>query len=77
MITAIPTYSQMAEDAVSNGCSVIHVPVDNNYVTNLNSISQAISPNTKLISLVNPNNPLATVINKTDMEDFLSSLPDN
>jgi histidinol-phosphate aminotransferase len=75
MITATPTYFQMANEAIVNGASVVYVPVDENYLIDLDGISQAITPNTSLISLVNPNNPLATCINKADMEDFINSLP--
>jgi histidinol-phosphate aminotransferase len=75
MITATPTYTQMASEAVTNGASVVHVPLDENYVIDLQGILQAVRTNTKLISLVNPNNPLATTIHKTDMESFLNALP--
>jgi histidinol-phosphate aminotransferase len=75
MITATPTYFQMATEALANGANVVHVPVDENYVIDLQAISQTISSQTKLISLVNPNNPLATIINKDDMETFLNSIP--
>lgn len=76
VITATPTYFQMASEAASNGASVVHVPVNENHVIDLNAIAQAIGPNTRMISLVNPNNPLGTIINKSDMAVFLSSLPD-
>jgi histidinol-phosphate aminotransferase len=75
MITATPTYFQMASEAITNGASVVYVPVDENYTIDLGLISEAITDNTKLISLVNPNNPLATIINKSEMESFLNSLP--
>jgi len=75
MITATPTYFQMASDATANGATVIEVPVDENYVIDLEGILQAIGPSTKLISLVNPNNPLGTIISKADMEAFLNELP--
>ena len=75
LITATPTYEQMASEAVTNGASVVYVPLDANYVIDLQSILQAVTPNTKLISLVNPNNPVATIIHKTDMESFLNALP--
>ena len=75
MITATPTYTQMATEAVTNGASVVYVPLDANYVIDLPSILQAVTANTKLISLVNPNNPVATTFHKTDMEAFLNALP--
>ncbi len=75
MITATPTYFQMAYEATSNGASVVYVPVDENHVIDLDGIFQAITPETKLISLVNPNNPVATCVHKADMEAFVNSLP--
>ncbi|MBE0432991.1 aminotransferase class I/II-fold pyridoxal phosphate-dependent enzyme [candidate division WOR-3 bacterium] len=75
MITATPTYSQMASEAVANGASVVHVPVDGDYIIDLGLIRDAVSANTRLISLVNPNNPLPTVFTKADMEAFMDWLP--
>ena len=56
MITATPTYFQMASEATANGASVVYVPLNENYVIDLNAISDAITDNTRMISLVNPNN---------------------
>jgi histidinol-phosphate aminotransferase len=75
MVTATPTYSQMASEAATNGSAVVHIPVDQNYVIDLERILEAIRPKTKLVSLVNPNNPLGTVFHKGDMEVFMNSLP--
>jgi len=75
LITATPTYTQMANEAIENGASVVYVPLDSNYGIDLNTITQAITPNTKMISLVNPNNPIATIIDKTNMDAFINSLP--
>ncbi len=76
VITAAPTYSQMATEAISNGASVVHVPLDPNCIIDLNAIYNAIGTDTKMISLVNPNNPVATIFNKNDMQDFLGQLPE-
>ncbi|KPJ62236.1 hypothetical protein AMJ44_15915 [candidate division WOR-1 bacterium DG_54_3] len=75
MVTATPTYSQMGYEAAANAATVVHVPLDQNYVIDLERIMDAVGPKTKLISLVNPNNPLATVFHKADMEVFMNSLP--
>ena len=77
MITATPTYFAMGSEAVANGATVIHVPVDDNYDIDLQGIYDAIGANTKMISLVNPNNPLGRSINKNLMETFIRSLPGN
>jgi histidinol-phosphate aminotransferase len=75
MIAATPTYTQMSYEAAANGATSVNVPVDGNYVIDLERILDAVKPETKLISLVNPNNPLATVFHKGDMEIFMNSLP--
>ncbi|NQV14329.1 aminotransferase class I/II-fold pyridoxal phosphate-dependent enzyme [bacterium] len=75
LITATPTYSQLSLEAVANGAVSVHVPVDMNNIIDLSSILAAVTENTKIISLVNPNNPLATIIHKDDMESFIYALP--
>lgn len=77
VITATPTYFQMASEAIANGASVVYVPVNEKHIIDLNGISNAITDNTKMISLVNPNNPLGTIVNKSKMENFIQSLPAN
>jgi histidinol-phosphate aminotransferase len=75
LITATPTYSQMANEAIVNGASVVFVPVDEDHFIDIEAIGNAITPQTKLISLVNANNPLGNCIHKNDMENFIHSLP--
>ncbi|UCF70306.1 MAG: aminotransferase class I/II-fold pyridoxal phosphate-dependent enzyme [candidate division WOR-3 bacterium] len=75
LVTANPTYSQMASEAAANGASIVYVPVDENYMIDLSAIRDAITGNTKLVSLVNPNNPQATIFSKTAMQSFMDSLP--
>ena len=76
IITATPSYTQIANEAIANGATVVYVPVDENYIIDLDGILSAITNNTTLISLVNPNNPLARIINKDDMASFLAEVPD-
>jgi histidinol-phosphate aminotransferase len=75
VVTATPTYSQMATEAVANGATVVHVPLDENHRIDLPALLAAIGPNTTMVSLVNPNNPVATVFDRIAMEDFLAALP--
>ncbi len=77
LVTATPTYTQMGSEAVANGASVVHVPVDGNHVIDLDAILAAVGPATTMVSLVNPNNPLATIFDKTAMESFAEALPDD
>jgi histidinol-phosphate aminotransferase len=77
VVTATPTYSQMGNEAVANGASVVHVPLDENHVIDLDAILSAVGPSTTMVSLVNPNNPVATIFDKTEMESFAETLPDD
>jgi histidinol-phosphate aminotransferase len=65
----------MASEALANGASVVHVPVDGDHVIDLAQIALAITPSTKMISLVNPNNPLGTIIPKSEMATLIGSIP--
>ncbi|UCC11556.1 MAG: aminotransferase class I/II-fold pyridoxal phosphate-dependent enzyme, partial [candidate division WOR-3 bacterium] len=75
LITATPTYSQMANEAVANGASVVFVPVDEDHFIDIEAIANAITPQTKLISLVNANNPQGNCIDKISMANFIHTLP--
>jgi len=46
------------------------------YTFDLNSILQAISSETRLIYLANPNNPTGTMFTKSEFESFMSKVPD-
>ena len=76
LITAFPSYVQMANEAIANGGTAVYVPCDENHIIDLQGILNAITENTKIISLVNPNNPLATIIHKDDMAVFLDQIPE-
>ncbi len=76
VITATPSYMQIASEAITNGGTAVYVPCDEDYVIDLVDILSAITENTKIISLVNPNNPLAKIIHKDAMASFLAEVPD-
>ncbi|MDP8208116.1 MAG: histidinol-phosphate transaminase [Candidatus Electryonea clarkiae] len=47
------------------------------YTFDLEAISEAISPVTRFIYLVNPNNPTGTAFSKSEFDQFIDRLPDN
>jgi histidinol-phosphate aminotransferase len=75
LVTADPTYFQMAAEATTNGATVTYVPIDDNHVIDLDETLDAIDAKTKMVSLVNPNNPLGTIIPKQQMAAFLDRVP--
>jgi histidinol-phosphate aminotransferase len=77
VITAYPSYSQIENEALARGAAVVQVPLDENYVLDLDAMAAAVGPATRMIYLVNPNNPVATIVDKSAMESFVESLPDD
>ncbi len=54
------------------GGKPICVPLGAKLEIDLGKMAEAVTPETKVIFLTNPNNPTGTVINKSDFEAFLS-----
>nr|MBA3726872.1 aminotransferase class I/II-fold pyridoxal phosphate-dependent enzyme [Armatimonadota bacterium] len=52
------------------------VPLDENERHDLPAMAAAITDNTKLIWIANPNNPTGTIIRRREFEAFLDHLPD-
>ena len=50
---------------------IIRVPVDENLACNLEALSNAIKNDTRMVYLVNPNNPIPNIINKDALRDFV------
>ncbi|MBL4954337.1 histidinol-phosphate transaminase [Neobacillus sp. YIM B02564] len=53
----------------------VEVPMTQDYTYNLEGILAAITENTKLIFVCNPNNPTGTIVENADFEAFLQQLP--
>ncbi len=77
VITAYPSYNQIESEAMARGATVLQVPLKTNHMVDLFHINEAIGPNTKMIYIVNPNNPTGTIVNKVEMQGFVESLPDD
>lgn len=66
-----PTFEDLPSYAEANGTEVIRVPVDRDLKTDLEAIASAIRPDTKLVYLCNPNNPIPNIIQKDALRDFI------
>ena len=58
----------------ARGMKLVTVPLDN-YKFDLDAIANKINPKTKIIYLVNPNNPTGTIYTKTEFERFIAKVP--
>jgi len=71
IVCADPTYQDLLNHAEMHGAEIIRVPVDENLTFDLEAMAAAVRSDTAMIYLVNPNNPIPTVMNKDAMRNFV------
>jgi len=71
VVCADPTYHDLIRYAGNTGSEIIRVAVDENFHTDLNAMYKAIRRDTKCVYLVNPNNPIPSIIEKNELRDFV------
>jgi len=69
-----PTFGQLLRYAERMGAEVVRVPVDENLRTDLDAMHEAIRPDTKMVYLCNPNNPIPNIIERDRLRDFILSV---
>lgn len=72
LITITPTYQQMYSFPKSFGVetSLIELKEENNWLASIDDFKQEIKENTKMICLVNPNNPTSTMFSKQFLREL-------
>lgn len=70
VLAADPTYHDLIRYAERRGVNVIRVPVDDNMTIDLDAMRAAYTDDVSLIYLVNPNNPLPTIMEKNKLKEF-------
>ena len=74
-ISSNPSFLVYSKMVQAIGGSNVVIPLSD-YRHDLENISRAVTPKTRLIFLDNPNNPTGTVIHQEDFDAFLEDLPD-
>ena len=74
VVAAYPTYASLISTAKEMGAEIINVPVDADMHVDLKAMYAAIRPDTRMVYLCNPNNPLPTIIEKKALEDFVRTV---
>ena len=74
VIQAFPTFLVYEKMVAGAGGVMKSVPLSD-FRLNLDAIFNAITPQTKIIFINNPNNPTGSILFKVEVEDFLKSLP--
>ncbi len=74
IVAPYPTFGQLLRAAEDMGSEIINVPVDENMHIDLEAMYAAIRPDTKMVYLCNPNNPIPSIIEKKALEDFVRTV---
>ena len=74
IVAPYPTFGQLLGTAESLGTEIINVPVDESMHIDLKAMYAAIRPDTKMVYLCNPNNPIPSIIEKNELEDFVRTV---
>lgn len=72
-----PTYQALLRYAQNAGVEIIRVRVNENLNADLDAMRRAVRADTALVYLVNPNNPIPSVIEKNAMREFVLEMAEN
>ena len=77
VIVGYPSFVRYDAAAQLASSQLIRVPLDADYKHDLNAMAEAVTANTKIIFIANPNNPTGTIVSKQEFDAFLESVPNN
>ncbi|WP_049662151.1 histidinol-phosphate transaminase [Bacillus sp. FJAT-27231] len=75
VIYCIPTFPAYRTITLLMGGNPVEIPTARNYTFDLDTILAAITNKTKLIFICNPNNPTGTIVEGTQLKNFLRQVP--
>lgn len=75
VIYGMPTFMSYRESTLSMGGIPVEVPLTDDFVYDLDAIEEAITENTKLVYICNPNNPTGTILDSDQIVSFLEKVP--
>ncbi len=74
IVAPYPTFEALPRYAGNMGSEIIRVPVDENMHIDLEAMYAAIRPDTRMVYLCNPNNPIPSIIEKNAMQSFVNEV---
>ena len=77
VVCADPTYQALLRYAENAGVEIIRVRVNENLNADLDGMRKAIRSDTVMVYIVNPNNPIPSVIEKNEMKEFVLEMAEN
>lgn len=77
LVMGDPSFMRYDSAALANEADLIKVPLTKDWVHDLDAMADAVSDQTRLVFVANPNNPTGTSVTKAGLERFLDRLPDH
>lgn len=77
VVYCVPTYDAFPDMVSDNGGTRVELPLDENFCYDLDAMLAAVTEKTKMVVVVNPNNPTGTYVNSAKVEEFIRKLPDH
>lgn len=70
LVAMEPSYRQLWGIAQNIGCSLVpfHMSSQDNWRANLDELEAAVTPNTKMIGITNPNNPTGKILTEAEID---------
>ena len=68
ILTSVLTYDDLLRRAAGQGANIRALPMTKDYKYDIPAIKAAITPDVKLVYIVNPNNPTGTIVPAADLE---------
>lgn len=59
------------------GTEVIEVPTKKEFTHNLNAMAKAITPETSVVFVTNPNNPTGSMVKESEIKKFMEQIPED
>jgi histidinol-phosphate aminotransferase len=75
VVAPVPTYNHFLVFAQSRGAAITKVRGETPFDKNLDGIREAMSPDTRILYLVSPNNPTGVVLDPEDVEQLCRDYP--
>ncbi|HSI71721.1 MAG TPA: histidinol-phosphate transaminase [Fimbriimonas sp.] len=76
MIVGDPSFSRYDASAYLAPSKLIKVPLDNRFTHDLVAMGRAVTENTKILWIANPNNPTGTIVRRKDVDALLGDIPE-
>ncbi len=77
MIVGDPSFSRYHASAYLAPSKLVKVPLDADYRHDLPAMARAVTENTKILWIANPNNPTGTIVRRAEVDKLLADIPES